>query len=88
MKQLLADFPDHQPFIAKIDIEGAEQDVFSGDTRWVERFPVLILEPHDYLCPGEGTLLPFLRAIAPLKRDLAIMGEHLVSINYEGLKNA
>jgi hypothetical protein len=31
------------PFIAKIDIEGGEEDLFSGSTEWVSVTPVLIV---------------------------------------------
>jgi FkbM family methyltransferase len=35
------------PFLVKIDIEGAEQDLFSGNTEWVARSPLVIIELHD-----------------------------------------
>lgn len=35
------------PFIAKIDIEGAEADLFAANTDWVQRFDLLIIELHD-----------------------------------------
>ncbi len=33
--------------ILKIDIEGAEAEVFAGDTEWVDRVRVLMVELHD-----------------------------------------
>ena len=68
------------PFIAKIDIEGAESDVFSGDTSWIDRFPVLIVELHDWLYPKQRLAQSFLQAIAPLDRDFVLHGEHVISI--------
>jgi FkbM family methyltransferase len=39
--------------ILKIDIEGAEREVFSGQVdRWLGRVGVLVLETHDRLRPG------------------------------------
>jgi len=42
------------PFIVKVDIEGAELDLFSGNTEWVARTPLLIVELHDWLLPKGG----------------------------------
>lgn len=69
------------PFLVKIDIEGAEQDVFSRNTDWVPRTPVIITELHDWLLPGEGTALPFLRCISALDRDFVYLGEDVFSID-------
>lgn len=72
---------DAFPFLVKIDIEGAEADVFSHNTQWVARTPVLITELHDWLLPGEGTALPFLRCISSLDRDFVYLGEDVFSID-------
>ena len=72
--------PGVTPFIAKLDIEGAESDVFSGDTSWIGRFPVLIVELHDGLYPGERLSQSFLKAVAPLDRDFVVRGERVFSI--------
>ena len=68
------------PFLAKIDIEGAEADVFAGDCSWVDRFPLLIVELHDWLYPGEGLSKPFLWAMQHFNRDFIVRGEHVISI--------
>lgn len=80
MTDLLGMAPDWTPFIAKIDIEGAESDVFSGDTSWIDKFPVLIVELHDWLYPKQRMAQSFLKAVAPLDRDFVLHGEHVVSI--------
>ena len=69
-----------EPFIVKIDIEGGEQDVFSGNTEWVARTPVLIIELHDWLIPKGGTSGPFLKCISALDRDFVYIGEAIFSI--------
>ena len=69
------------PFLVKIDIEGAEADVFSHNTEWVPRTPVIITELHDWLLPGEGTALPFLRCVSALDRDFVYLGEDVFSID-------
>ena len=35
------------PFAVKIDIEGAEAELFSDGTDWMNEFPLIIIELHD-----------------------------------------
>jgi FkbM family methyltransferase len=69
------------PFIAKIDIEGFERDLFSRRLDWIDRFPVLIIELHDWMLPGSGSALPFLRAVAERDRDFVFHGENVFSLS-------
>jgi FkbM family methyltransferase len=75
--------PDTFPFVAKFDIEGGERDLFSSNTDWIDRFPVIIAEPHDWLMPRSGCSAPMLRAFAARPRDLLILAENLVSIAHD-----
>jgi FkbM family methyltransferase len=68
------------PFIAKIDIEGGERDLFSRNAEWVRHTPLLIVELHDWLLPSQGSSLPFLRCVARLDRDFVYIGEDVYSI--------
>ena len=68
------------PFIAKIDIEGAEQDLFQEPTAWIDRFPLLIIELHDWLLPKQRTAQPFLKCMAQRNRDFVHIGENVFSI--------
>jgi len=68
------------PFIVKIDVEGAEWDLFSGNTEWVARTPIIIVELHDWLLPKGGTSRPFLQCISKLDRDFISIGEDIYSI--------
>jgi FkbM family methyltransferase len=68
------------PFLVKIDIEGGEAEVFAGNLDWIDRTPILIVEPHDWMRPKQGVARPFLRAIADKDRDFLIVGEHIFSI--------
>jgi len=72
--------PNYRPFIAKIDIEGFESDLFLTNTDWVDLFPLIIIELHDWMLPRQGTSNAFLRAIAPLDRDFVQIGENTFSI--------
>lgn len=43
----------YAPLIFKSDIEGGEAVLFSQDTEWVDTFPVVIVELHDWMLPGK-----------------------------------
>jgi FkbM family methyltransferase len=69
-----------EPFLIKIDIEGFERDLFAGDTAWIDRFPVLVIELHDWMLPGSASSGPFLRAMADRNRDFIHIGENVFSL--------
>jgi FkbM family methyltransferase len=72
--------PQYEPFILKVDIEGAEENLFRGDTDWVDDFPLLALELHDWMLPGNATSKNFLCAVAQRNRDFVQIGENTFSI--------
>jgi FkbM family methyltransferase len=80
MPSILRMFSDQQPFLVKIDIEGAEEELFSGDIRWIENFSVVVIETHDWMLPGRAISKNFIKAISGLNRDLLIHGENVFSI--------
>jgi FkbM family methyltransferase len=69
------------PLIVKIDIEGAEDELFSCNIEWLDRVPLIIIELHDWLLPKRRTSGNFLKAIAPLDRDFVCIGENIFSID-------
>lgn len=69
------------PFIIKIDIEGFEDDLFMKNTEWVDLFPVIIIELHDWMLPGKGTSNNFLKRISRSNRDFVYIGENIFSIS-------
>ena len=73
--------PTGSPFILKIDIEGAECDVFSTPSRWLDQFPVIFIEIHDFMYPGQARSLPVVKALSELDRDFIISGENILSIS-------
>lgn len=73
--------PTYCPFIIKIDIEGSEAEVFSKNLDWIEAFPLLIIELHDWMLPGSCNAQNFLKAIAPLNRDFTYSGESIFSFS-------
>jgi FkbM family methyltransferase len=70
------------PFIVKIDVEGAEADVFARNTAWLKRTPIVMIELHDWLFPKKQTAAGFLRCIAHEPRDFIAAGENVISIAY------
>jgi len=70
----------HFPFIAKIDIEGAEGELFSQHLDWVAQTPIIMIELHDWLLPKQRTAQNFLRSVAGLDRDFLHHGESVFSI--------
>jgi len=71
----------YSPFIVKIDIEGFEANLFSENTDWVEKFPLLIIELHDWMLPKSANSSNFLKTIAPMDRDFVFYGENIFSID-------
>jgi FkbM family methyltransferase len=68
------------PFIAKVDIEGGEAALFAPPVDWVDRFPLIVVELHDWLMPGQGTSRNFLQCVASRDRDFVYIGENIFSI--------
>jgi FkbM family methyltransferase len=74
------------PFICKIDIEGGEANLFKRNYSWLERFPLVIIELHDWLLPGEGNSRNFLKAALEFDFDFVYRGENLFCFNNALLK--
>jgi FkbM family methyltransferase len=75
-------FKDYVPFILKIDIEGAEKDLFERHPfASFDCFPVLIFESHDFCMPGLKTSSPFFRFHADSGRDFLFGMENVFSID-------
>lgn len=72
---------NESPFIAKIDIEGAEQDLFSTDFDWVDQFPLVIVELHDWFIPFQNISRNFFRAISSFEFDVVTYGENTFCFN-------
>jgi FkbM family methyltransferase len=68
------------PFISKIDIEGFEDNLFSSNTEWVNEFPLVIIELHDWMLPDSANSQNFLKCISLYKRDFVFRGENVYSI--------
>lgn len=72
---------DCTPFIIKVDIEGFEQNLFEKNTEWLDAFPLLIIELHDWMLPRQATSHNFLRAVSERNRDFIYRNENVFSIS-------
>jgi FkbM family methyltransferase len=68
------------PFIAKIDIEGFESDLFSTNLEWLESVFAVMIEPHDWMLPGKMTSRSFQCAMAEHNFEVFIRGENLIYV--------
>lgn len=64
------------PFLLKVDVEGAESEVFCDESVW--EFPVIALETHDWLFPFGKRLEPFLAGHIRNGRDLLVADASVV----------
>ncbi|MCU1319513.1 MAG: FkbM family methyltransferase [Edaphobacter sp.] len=82
---LLASKPSdrYQPFLLKIDIEGAEKTLFAGDSSSLNSFPLIVMEPHDWMLPGQRTSVEFFRFHAAAEREFCMKHENIASIAFD-----
>jgi hypothetical protein len=78
---ILTEMNAHVPMIFKIDIEGAEDYLFSGSTEWLDYFPLVIIELHDWMLPFSGSSRNFLRAVASHDFDFISKNENVFLFN-------
>ncbi len=72
---------DMTPLILKVDIEGGESSLFDGDTSWLKKFPLVIIELHDWLLPFSGSSRSFLKAVSQCEFDFLYSGENIFLFN-------
>jgi FkbM family methyltransferase len=81
IEEIMALEPNAAPFILKIDIEGAEADLFSRHSIAFQKFPVVIIELHDWMLPRVASSQNFLSWHSANKRDFIYVGENVFSIS-------
>lgn len=80
VQDLLDSVPNSIPFLIKIDIEGFESNLFSANTEWIDLFPVLLIELHDWMLPGTQVTKNFLQVISQHNRDFMHFDGYVASI--------
>lgn len=81
VEEAVALVPNGVDFIAKIDIEGFEKDLFSTNLDWIDHMAAIFVEPHDWLFTGTGTSGNFQRAMGARNFELFVRGENLFYVN-------
>ena len=85
VNQILKEYKkqNEMPFIIKIDIEGFENELFSKNIEWIDIFPIIIIELHDWMLPKTSNSINFLSEISKRNRDFLYAGENIFSIKNE-----
>ena len=65
------------PFIVKLDIEGAQAELFRGNTDWVGKTHLITLELDDWLLPWQGTSRSFFSCVSQYPFDYLLGGESI-----------
>ena len=71
---------EYAPFLLKVDIEGAEKSLFASEAAVLDQSPLIIMEPHDWMFPGEHTSVEFFRFHSQAGREFAMKHENVASI--------
>lgn len=66
--------------LVKVDIEGFESDLFSENIDWIDETAALIVEPHDWMLPGQHSSASLQKALFPRGMEMLIHRESLVFI--------
>jgi FkbM family methyltransferase len=85
MKSILARHKNAVPFIAKIDIEGGEINLFDYDDSWFYKFAVIIFETHDWMMPFKGISDGLMKTVSKSKFDILFHGENIYFFNHDKL---
>lgn len=67
----------NDPLVVKLDIEGAQANLFSSNTNWVGRPRLITLELDDWLLPWEGTSRSFFSCVSQYPFDYLLGGESI-----------
>ena len=70
-------------FVVKLNLESSEDDLFSVNTEWLARTPVLIVDLCDSLIPGSENIRKFVEYISNFKRDFVYLQDSIFSIGRE-----
>jgi FkbM family methyltransferase len=77
IEEILHNFQANEIDLLKIDIEGAEKDLFSFNySEWLKKTKIVAIELHDHLSPGASE--NFFKAIEPMPCKKYYIGENLV----------
>lgn len=67
----------NDPLVVKLDIEGAQANLFESNTDWVGRPRLITLELDDWLFPWQGTSRNFFLCVSHYPFDYLLGGESI-----------
>ncbi|SEK60362.1 FkbM family methyltransferase [Ectothiorhodospira marina] len=76
------------PFIIKIDIEGAQGELFSRNCEWVEDCHLIMIELDDWVLPWQGTSRSFFSCVSQYPFDYILSGETLFCFHDKNIQGA
>lgn len=79
---LVAQVPGGVPWIVKLDIEGAQAELFSQNYDWVGETDLIILELDDWAFPWSGSSVNFFRALAQHDFDYLLSDELILCFRH------
>lgn len=82
VQDLFAMVPGAYPWIVKLDIEGAQEELFSANLDWIGTADLILLELDDWAFPWGGTSNAFFRALAAHNFDYLVDGELIVCFRH------
>jgi FkbM family methyltransferase len=85
---ILERFSNCDPLLIKVDVEGAEDNLFACYPGWVDKMPGLIVELHDWMLPGWETSRNFLACMVRMRCDFVLQGENVFVFNWAALPKA
>jgi len=65
------------PFLVKVDIEGAQKQLFSNNTAWAENTHLIVIELEDWLLPWQGTSQAFFKTLTQYPYEYLMAGDTL-----------
>ncbi len=77
IEEVIASVPAGVPLVVKVDIEGAEADVFASALDWLEPTRLVVVETHDWMLPWQGSGHAVLSALVRSPRDYLYRGENM-----------
>jgi FkbM family methyltransferase len=87
LDHLMNKVPSARPLIIKLDIEGVEREACRVSQETLREAACIIIEPHDFMLPGAGSLVPLFAAISGKEVDTLLMSENLTIMDSSVLQN-
>lgn len=74
--------PGGRPWIVKLDIEGAQNELFSANLDWIGQTDLIVLEPDDWAFAWSCSTVNFFRALAAHRFDYLLDGELILCFRH------